>query len=209
MSNARVAAWLLVRWVDHAGRQAVVALAEQHDGHEAGTVEHCVGGLLRERVARLDPGRQAELVEMGIDGGEQLRDAAAEVRMGTVLCRVIDHQRPAGRQPALGAPWIVVGRRLLRRRDDEGDAVRQFGDDDVVAEAVLDRGLQTAPLEWSGDVAVSVLRSGGIGSGAWGCLYGGAGGDPHSFPLNGDLGLFGVHEKPHQSAATSHGSRHS
>lgn len=186
----------LFGWVGHARGQPVVALsAERHGGGEARAMERGVGGALPGGALLLGAWRYAELVQAGVDGGEQTRDAAAVLGVRPAGFRVVDHfvhRRPglpvADHRPAL----VVLGRRFLWWRDDHRAAVGEGGVDDVVAQAVLDGYLQAALAEGSGEVAVPVIRFRILGDHRGGA---GAGprGDVWPFLLDGDQGVVLVH----------------
>lgn len=150
----------------------VVPTAELDGRDEARAVEHRVGGDVVSEPFRRRSWRYAELIQTGVDGGQQPCDVAAVPGVRAVRLRVVDHfvgcwliAAVAGDEPALGIPgWVLAGR-FLWRRDDHVAAVWKRGMDEVVAEAVLD-GADQAALP-KGEVRCPYPRScSGVLSGA-------------------------------------------
>lgn len=186
--------------VGHGGGQPVEALAEQHDGDEARTMENRVGTALLGRSPRFRSGRQAELIQARVDGSEQAGDAAAMPGVRAVGLRVVDHLvergaigMPARHQPALRIPGRAVGGRFLGRRDDQGAAVGEFGVDDVVTDAELDGAGQAAPPKRRGQVAVRVVMLRRASGGFLDDGFAGARCDAGALALEGDQCLIGAH----------------
>ncbi|MCX4502245.1 hypothetical protein [Streptomyces anulatus] len=152
---------LLLRVGHGRGQPVVVLTAELDGGDKACAVENCVGGDVVSEPFRLRSWRYAELIQTGVDGGQQLCDVAAVPGVRAVRLRVVDHfvgcwliAAEAGDEPALGIPgWVLAGR-FLRRRDDHVAAVGKRGMDEVVAEAVLDGADQAALPKGVGEVPV-------------------------------------------------------
>ncbi|MFD4505334.1 hypothetical protein [Streptomyces sp. NPDC058457] len=183
--------------VGHSRGQSVVAgTVDPYCRDESCAVEHSVGGALLGGSFVLLARRHAKPVQVGVDGGEQIRDAAAVPGIWAVGLRVVDHLvhrglggPVTGHHPALGGLGVLGGR-FLRWRDDQRTPVWKVGVDDVVAEAVLDGALQAALTEGSGEGGVPVGLFGGRKREG---RRADPGEDARAFLLEGDEGVVGVH----------------